>query len=152
MRKWSQQLTLNVGLIVIGLLALVSSGASLVASKYMAHDLAALAIDGATNLSDTRALRLAGLQELSNASTALLTGEARYARAARSWSSAVRAGLARLQTQVTDSEGHFLVSRVQATERDYQKAFDEAASPSGGPDLAVVATRGQVFEDRKSVV
>ena len=146
MRKWSQQLTLNVGLVVIGLLAIVSSGASLVASKYLARDLAVLSIGGATNVSDSRALRLAGLQELSSASTALLTGEARYAQAARSWSSEVRAGLARLQTQIADTEGRFLVGRVQATERDYRQAFDEAASSSGGPDLAVVATRGQVFE------
>jgi signal transduction histidine kinase/ActR/RegA family two-component response regulator len=146
MRKWSQQLTLNVGLVVIGLLAIVSSGASLVASKYLARDLAVLSIGGATNVSDSRALRLAGLQELSSASTALLTGEARYAQAARSWRSEVRAGLARLQTQIADPEGRFLVGRVQATERDYQQAFDEATSSSGGPDLAVVATRGQVFE------
>jgi signal transduction histidine kinase/ActR/RegA family two-component response regulator len=146
MRKWSQQLTLNVGLVVIGLLAIVSSGAFLVASKYLARDLAVLSIGGATNVSDSRTLRLAGLQELSSASTALLTGETRYAQAARSWSSEVRAGLARLQTQIADPEGRFLVGRVRATERDYRQAFDEAASSSGGPDLAVVATRGQVFE------
>jgi len=146
MRKWSQQLTLNVGLVVIGLLAIVSSGAFLVASKYLARDLAVLSIGGATNVPDSRTLRLAGLQELSSASTALLTGEARYAQAARSWSSEVRAGLARLQTQIADPEGRFLVGRVRATERDYRQAFDEAASSSGGPDLAVVATRGQVFE------
>jgi signal transduction histidine kinase/ActR/RegA family two-component response regulator len=145
MRRWSQQFTLNVGLIVIGLLAVVSSGASLVASKYLAHDMAAIAVDGAHNVSDSRTLRLAGLHEIADASTALLTGEARYARAARSWSSAVRAGAARLQTRI-DPEGRFLVGRVQATERDYQQAFDEAASSSGGPSAAAVATLGQVFD------
>ena len=146
MRRWSQQFTLNVGLIVIGLLAVVSSGASLVASKYLAHDMAAIAVDGAHNVSDSRTLRLSGLHEIADASTALLTGEARYARAARSWSSAVRAGAARLQTKIADPEGRFLVGRVQATERDYQQAFDEAASSSGGPSVAAVATLGQVFD------
>lgn len=146
MRRWSQQFTLNVGLIVIGLLAVVSSGASLVASKYLAHDMAAIAVDGAHNVSDSRTLRLSGLHEIADASTALLTGEARYARAARSWSLAVRAGAARLQTRIADPEGRFLVGRVQATERDYQQAFDEAASSSGGPSVAAVATLGQVFD------
>jgi signal transduction histidine kinase/ActR/RegA family two-component response regulator len=145
MRRWSQQFTLNVGLIAVGLLAVVSSGASLVASKYLAHDMAAIAIDGADSVSDSRTLRLAGLHEISDASTALLTGEARYARAARSWSTAVRAGVARLQAQTADPEGHFLIGRVQATERDYQQAFDRAASSPGGPGVAAVATLGQVF-------
>jgi signal transduction histidine kinase/ActR/RegA family two-component response regulator len=147
MRKWSQQFTLNVGLVVLGLLAVVSSGASVVASRYLAHDMAALALGGGNSVSETRALRLAGLHELSDASTALLTGEARYARAARSWSSAVRASIARLRTQIADSEGRILIHRVQATERAYQEAFDEAVSPSGGPKVAVVATLGQVFDE-----
>jgi signal transduction histidine kinase/ActR/RegA family two-component response regulator len=146
MRKWSPQFTLNIGLIVVGLLAVVSSGAFLFASKYLARDMAALALDGATSVSESRALRFAGLQEIAAASTALLTGEARSARAARSGSSAVRADIARLQTQIADPEGHFLVGRVQATERDYQEAFDDAISSSNGPSFAAVATRGQVFE------
>jgi len=137
---------LNVGLIVIGLLAVVSSGASVVASKYLAHDMAALAISDAANVSDSRTLRLAGLHEIADASTALLTGEARYARAARSGSSAVRAGVSRLQARIADPEGNVLIRRVQATERDYQQAFDEAASSSGGPSFAAVATLGQVFD------
>jgi signal transduction histidine kinase/ActR/RegA family two-component response regulator len=107
--------------------------------------MAALAIGGASTVLDARSLRLAGLHEISAASTALLAGEARYAREARAWSSDVRARVARLETQVKDPEGRVLVRRVETTERDYQQAFDEATT-SGGPDLAAVATRGQVFD------
>ena len=84
MGKWSHQHTLNTGLIVIGLLAVLSSSASLFASKVMVEDMAALAIGDVRNLSESQALRVSGYQEISEASASLLTGEDAYSRAARS--------------------------------------------------------------------
>ena len=146
MRKWSQQFTLNAGLIVIGLLTIVISGAALFASKYLVHDMAAVAVGEVRNLSESRALRLAGLQEMADVSGALLSGEPRYVQSARSGSSAVRDGVAHLEAQTLDLEGRALAGRVQATERDYREAFDGATHLPGGASFALVVARGQVFE------
>ena len=43
MTRWSHQQKLNTGLIVIGLLAVLSSGASLIASTVLVRNMAALA-------------------------------------------------------------------------------------------------------------
>jgi signal transduction histidine kinase/ActR/RegA family two-component response regulator len=147
--KWSHQHTLNTGLIVIGLLAILSSGASLFASKVMVQDMAALAIGEVRDLSESQALRVSGYQEISDASASLLTGEEAYARAARSGSAAVRDRVAQLETEILDNEGRSLVARIQAAERDYMDAF-ERASPAGearpATAAAAVGSRGRAFE------
>jgi signal transduction histidine kinase/ActR/RegA family two-component response regulator len=137
--KWSHQHTLNTGLIVIGLLAILSSGASLFASKVMVQDMAALAIGEVRDLSESQALRVSGYQEISDASASLLTGEEAYARAARSASAAVRDRVALLETQILDNEGRSLVDRIQAAEHNYMDAFERGAA-------AAVGSRGRAFE------
>lgn len=148
MRKWSHQLTLNTGLIVIGLLAILSSGASLFASKVLIQDMAALAIGEVRDLSDSQALRLLGHQELSDASAALLTGEETYARAARAGSGAVRKQAELLEKQIADRAGRSLVAQVRIAESEYREAFERALSaPGGSPSTvtAAVGSRGRSF-------
>jgi signal transduction histidine kinase/ActR/RegA family two-component response regulator len=146
--KWSHQHTLNTGLIVIGLLAILSSGASLFASKVMVQDMAALAIGEVRDLSESRALQVSGYQEISDASASLLTGEEAYARAARSGSAAVRDRIAKLETQIVDDEGRSLVARVQAAEHDYMDAFEQTSPAAGAltAAAAAVGSRGRAFE------
>jgi len=147
--KWSHQHTLNTGLIVIGILAILSSGASLFASKVMVQDMAALAIGEARDLSESQALRVSGYQELSDASASLLTGEAADARAARSASAALRDRVARLETRILDKEGHSLIARIQVAERDYMDAFEHALSATGARPAvtsAAVGSRGRALE------
>ncbi len=150
MPKWSHQHTLNTGLIVIGLLAIMSSGASLFASKVLVQQMAALAIGEVRDLADSQKLRLVGLREVSDASASLLTGEAQYARAARAGSAAMRGRVARLKTQLADIEGRSLVGRIEAAERDYQEAFELALrTPRGQPAFsatAAVGSHGLAFE------
>ena len=148
MGKWSHQHTLNTGLIVIGLLAILSSGASLFASKVMVQDMAALAIGEVRDLSESRALQVSGYQEISDASASLLTGEEAYARAARSGSAAVRDRIAKLETQIVDDEGRSLVARVQAAEHDYMDAFEQTSPAAGAltAAAAAVGSRGRAFE------
>lgn len=150
MGKWTHQYTLNIGLVVVGLLAILNSGASLFASKILVQDMAALAIGEVRGLSDSRTLRLIGLREVSDASAALLTGEERYARAARSGSTAVRDRAARLETQIVDRGGISLVHRIQVAERDYLETFEQALRAPGVRPAASAATavgsRGMAFE------
>jgi signal transduction histidine kinase/ActR/RegA family two-component response regulator len=150
MSEWSYRHTLNTGLVVIGLLAILSSGASLFASRMLVQGMAALDSGEVRDLADSRALRLIGFREVSDAGAALLTGGAPYDRSARSGSVAMRERLARLQTQIVDPEGRLLVDRVQLAERTYREAFEQALrSPGGRPEaaaLSVVISRGMALE------
>ncbi|HEY2955316.1 MAG TPA: ATP-binding protein [Candidatus Eisenbacteria bacterium] len=150
MAKWSVQHTLNIGLILIGFLAILSSGASLFASRVLVQATMELAVHGVRDLVDGKALRLVGLREVSDASTYLLTGEEQYARAARSGSAALRERVARLAAQMADGEGRLLVDRVQTAEREYQEAFEHAlGAPAGRREIlatAAVGSRGVALE------
>jgi len=145
--KWSHQHTLNSGLIVIGLLAILSSGASLFASKTLVQGMAALAISEVRDLSASQTLRLVGHREVSHASAALLTGEAQYAEAARSGSDSVRVLIAHLAAKIVDTEGRSLVTRIQTAERDFRERFELALrTPGSRPAATAVGFRGSVLE------
>jgi signal transduction histidine kinase len=147
MSWWYKQRTLNIGLIVIGLLAILSSGASLFASKYMVQDMAVLTVGRVRDLPGARALRLMGLREISDASAAVLAGADHRLRAAREGSAAVREQVALLASQIGDSESRSLVNRIQTTERDYRDAFENAIA--GKPSVSAssaVGSRGLAFE------
>jgi signal transduction histidine kinase/CheY-like chemotaxis protein len=149
MWKWSHQHTLNTGLIVIGLLAILSSGASLFASRLLVQGMAGVAIGEVRDLSDSKALRVLGMREVSDVSTSLLTGEEHYARTARAGSATVRDRIARLKAQIVDREGRSLVDFVQSAERDYQDAFEQALRAPAGRQVAATAavgSHGRAFE------
>ena len=148
MWKWSHQHTLNTGLIVIGLLAIVSSGASLFASKVLVQRMATLALGEVQDLSDSQALRLDGLREVSDVGASLLTGEEPYAQSARARSAVVRARVSRLRTQIVDAEGRAMVERIQLAEKEFQDAFERALLGAGGPETLLTATgsRGRAFQ------
>jgi signal transduction histidine kinase/CheY-like chemotaxis protein len=150
MLKWSQQHTLNAGLIVIGLLAILSSVASLFASKILVHDMAELAVGQRSELVDSQALRLIGFREVSDANAALLTDEEQYARSARSGSAALRTRADRLQAGLTGAEAGFLLDRIRTAEREYLEAFEQALVASAGRSAditsAAVGSRGRALE------
>ena len=150
MPRWSRQYTLRTGLIVIGLLAILSSGASLFASKILVQQMAALAIGEVRDLSGSQTLRVLGLREVSDASAALLTGDERYTRAAREGSAAVQNRVASLQTQIVDREGSLLAGRVRTAELDYQEAFEQALRAAGDRTrvsaTAAAGSRGRALE------
>jgi signal transduction histidine kinase/ActR/RegA family two-component response regulator len=145
--KWSHQHTLNSGLIVIGLLAILSSGASLFASRTLVRDMATVAVGEVRDLSDCQSLRLAGYREVSSASTALLTGEEQYAKAARSQSDSLRYRMTHLHAHIVDAEGRFLVDRVRTAERDFRDRFERALrTPGDRPGTTAVGFQGRAFE------
>ena len=150
MAKWSTQHTLNTGLIVIGLLAILSSGASLFASKVLVQDMAALAVQEVRDLAGGQTLRLICFREVSDASAALLTGDEQYVRAARAGSAAVREQMARMERQIVDREGRFHVERVRVAEREYLEAFEHALGAPGGQQklmaTAAAGSRGVTLE------
>jgi signal transduction histidine kinase/ActR/RegA family two-component response regulator len=150
MGRWSRQHTLNTGLSILGLLAILSSGASLLASRVLVHDATILASGQTSGPSEPQALRLAGLSEISAVSASLLTGESQYARAAGAGSAEVRDRTERLRARVTDPETRALLDDIRRTDADYQQAFDAALrSPSGLSSTAaaaLVGSRGRALE------
>jgi signal transduction histidine kinase/CheY-like chemotaxis protein len=150
MARWSARYKLNAGLIVVGFLLILSSGASLIASNALIQSSSVNARPAGSNLSGSETLRLAGLREISDAGASLLTGDERYARAARSGSAMLRERAVRLATEIADPEGRSLVGRVQAAERDYLETFEHAMSaPPGRPEVlatAAVGSRGAALE------
>jgi signal transduction histidine kinase/ActR/RegA family two-component response regulator len=150
MRRWSRQHTLNSGLIAIGLLAILSSGASLFASRVLIRDMAKLAAQQGRDSSPYQALRLAGLREISAASLAVLTGEAQHARTAAAMTADLRDQVARLRTLTTEPDVGALLDRVERADLDYQQACEDAlrALP-GQPSVFVTAlmgSRGRALE------
>ena len=150
MHRWSQQHTLNTGLIVIGLLVVASSGASLFASRALVRSQSALVLDEARGLSESRELRRAGLQEVSDVSASLLTGDDPFAQDARAGGARVRDHLARLKARITDPEGLHFLEQVRVAERDYQQAFERALLSTEGRQRrdanASVGSQGRAFE------
>jgi signal transduction histidine kinase/ActR/RegA family two-component response regulator len=150
MRRWSQQHTLTTGLIVIGLLAILSSCASLFASKFLVQDMAALAIGEVRDLSSTEALRLTGLREVAAANSALSTGDQAFAREARSRSTELRELVARLQGRIVDRQGLAGATRVQMAEANLMDSFEAslrgrgAGRPASG--ASTVASRGLALQ------
>ena len=143
MTRWSNQHLLNTGLIVIGLLAILSSGATLFASRTLVRDMAKVAIGEAHDLKDSETLRIIGLREILDASTALLTGEEQYARAARSGSAVLRGGIVHLRAQIADPDGRALLDRVERAESDYRADFERAPlAPAGRREILATAAAG----------
>jgi signal transduction histidine kinase/CheY-like chemotaxis protein len=150
MRRWSRQHTLNTGLIVIGLLAILSSGASLFASRVLVRDMAKLPPEQGRDPSQHQAVRLAGLREISAVSTALLTGQAQDARAAGVLSANLHEQVTRLRTQTTDPAIGSFLDRVERADREYQQAFENALRAAPGQPsafaAALVGSRGLALE------
>jgi signal transduction histidine kinase/ActR/RegA family two-component response regulator len=156
MRRWSRQHTLNTGLVIIGLLAILSSGASLFASRVLIRDMARLTAERGHDLNPAQGLRLAGLREISAVSLALLTGEAQYVRATGALSANLHDEVARLRPQATDPEIGSLLDRIERADRDYQSAFEDALrAPPSQPATsatALVGSRGLALEQSLDVL
>jgi len=150
MRRWSRQHTLNAGLVVIGLLAILSVGTSLFASKVLIRNMARLTAEEERGPDPLQVVRLTGLREISAVSLALLTGQPQYARAAGALSANLRDEVARRRTQTTDPEIGSLLDRVERADGDYQQAFEDALrdlprQPSTS-STALVGSRGLALE------
>ncbi len=150
MARWSYHLTLNAGLIVIGLLAILSSGAALLASTSLVREMATLAESDVRDLAESQATRLVGLREVADATAHVLTGDGPYVGAARDGSNAMRIRLDRLEAQLRDPAGRELVGAVRVTEREFVVQFERAAATPAGRARVLASTemdaRGRAFE------
>jgi CHASE3 domain sensor protein len=114
--EWSFQRKLITGVIVICLLAILTSGASVFASRILIANMTRVSAEEGQDLSDARALQLIGAKNIADVRACILTGGGEYAPAVRAGSSLVRDLVARLQTRTTDpgriSEGILIAERA----------------------------------------
>ncbi len=126
MAAWSFQRTLVTGMLVIGFLAMLSSAASLFASKILVASMEEVAADEARNLAEAEKLRTIGARKVADARAYLLTSEPRYARETRSESGGLRGRIAQLQARPSSPKVQELLARVQKTEQEHQDWFERA--------------------------
>jgi signal transduction histidine kinase/ActR/RegA family two-component response regulator len=139
---WTFQRKLITALIVIGLLAVMSSGASLVVSRLIVASVDKVATSQARDLADSRQLQLSGIRKILDARTWVLTGDPGYAVAATSGSAGMRDQIARMKPRMSGSPGEALLDRVATSERQHQESFERAvlgASAPGGRGAILVA-------------
>jgi signal transduction histidine kinase/ActR/RegA family two-component response regulator len=136
---WSFQRKLIAMLLLIGLLAVISSGATLVISRLIVGRVDKVAASQTQALTDSRQLQLSGIRKILDARAWVLTGDAGYVIAAKSGSAAMRDQIASLRGRIKDSPGRALLDRVEDAERQHQDKFERtllaASVPSGGTVL-----------------
>jgi signal transduction histidine kinase/ActR/RegA family two-component response regulator len=139
--EWTFQRKLITGVIVICMLAILTSAASLLASRILIANMASVATGEGQDLADARALQLIGVKNIADVRASLLAGGQEFVPEARAGGSQVRDLVARLQTRITDPEGRSLLDDVLVAERAHQDAFERALAPRtpAGPTATLYA-------------
>jgi len=129
MPVWSFQRRLITGIIAICLLTILTSVASLVASRILIANMTNVATGEGRDLADARALQLAVVKNIADVHACLLTGGREFGAAANAGSSLIEDSIAQLHARL-DAGDRALLDRVQVAERAHQNAFVRALSLS----------------------
>jgi signal transduction histidine kinase/ActR/RegA family two-component response regulator len=129
--EWSFQRKLISGVIVVCLLAILTSGASMFASRVLISGMADVATGEGQDVADAKSLQLIGVKNIADVQACLLTGGRQFAPAARAGSALVRDLVTRLQGRLADPEDRALLEKILTTERAQQEAFAGALAASG---------------------
>ena len=148
MPEWSFQRRLVTGVIVICLLAILTSAASLIASRILVTNMAKVATGEGQDLADARVLQLAVARNIADVQACLLTNGKVGAPAANADAAIVRERIVRLQARVTDPQGRALLEDVVAAEQAHQDAFAAALTGFGTSRPAASSTYPDLVLDR----
>jgi signal transduction histidine kinase/ActR/RegA family two-component response regulator len=129
--EWSFQRKLISGVIVICLLAIVSSGASLVASRMLIASVDNTSTGEVGDLEDARALQLIGVRYIANVHDCLLAGGKEFVNAARNGGEQLRERAGSLRARITNPGERPLLDEILAAEGAYQSAFERALTAPG---------------------
>ena len=133
MPEWSFQRKLITGVIVICMLAILTSVASLIASRVLIANMATVEAGEGQELSDAREMQRLGVKNVSDVRICLLTGGSEFASAVRAGSSQMRDLAAQLRLRMTDSTSVALLDAIVAAERAHQDVFVTALAGPGTP-------------------
>ncbi len=126
MSEWSFQRKLTTGVILICMLAILTSVISLFASRNLITSIGTVATGEGQDLAAARALQLVGTKNIADTHACLLTGGTAYAAAARAGSVLARDLIGRLRARTTDSNGRALLDSVLFAQRAHEAAFVQA--------------------------
>ena len=153
MPEWTFQRKLITGVIAICLLAILTSAASLFASRVLIVNTDVLSNGVGQDLQDAKNLQLSGIKKIADVRACLLTRSVSFESAARAGSSRVRELAAVLRSRVGDPEVRLLLDRVLNMERTQEEAFERelraarsTAVPMSIPSLEGVLERGARFD------
>jgi signal transduction histidine kinase/ActR/RegA family two-component response regulator len=157
--EWSFKRRLFSGVILICLLAIATSAASLVASRILVSNMAKVATGEGEDLADARALQLVGVKNIADVQACLLTGGREFAPSVRAGSALVRDLVERMKARAIDAESRALLESVLVAERAQQEAFTRAltlSEPPAGPSASLYAepilARGAQFDEALSAL
>ena len=126
MADWSFQRKLISGVIVICLLAILTSAASMFASRVLITNMTNVATGEGQALTRARELQLVGMKNIADVRASLLTGGEDFAPEARAGSARVLDMAESLRPQIQGPEGIGLLDKVVATERAHLDVFERA--------------------------
>jgi signal transduction histidine kinase/ActR/RegA family two-component response regulator len=131
MKNWSFQRKLTTGVILICVLAILTSVVSLLTSRSLIVNMAKVATGEGHDLADARSLQLIGLKNIADVHACLLSGGREFAPAARKGSVLARELVGRLTVQILDADGRALLDSVLVAESAHADAFARAlAAPA----------------------
>jgi len=131
--EWSFQRKLISGVILICLFAILTSAASLFASRVLIASMSRVATGEGLVLSDAKTLQLIGVKTIGDVQACLLTGGRSSAPAVRAGTSQAEELVNRLRPRITDPEGRGLLEQVVTAAHEHQDAFDRAMSATAQP-------------------
>ena len=130
---------------MICLLAIVSSAASLVASRMLVASVETAATAEVTVLEDARDLQRIGVTYIANVHDFVLAGGEGRASAAKAGSALLRDQAGRLKARITNPEGRSRLDEILAAERAHHDAFERdlagSSAARGADAVSVLATR-----------
>jgi len=133
--NWSFQRKLTISLVLVCVLAVVTSVGALVTYRVLIASLSQADGGAAADLADARAIQLSGVRNIASVHASLLSGGSRSARMAQAGSAQVHDQAERLRAHITDPTGRALLDSVLVAESAHQAAFLHAlAAPEGARD------------------
>ncbi|NOT32864.1 MAG: response regulator [Candidatus Eisenbacteria bacterium] len=144
MTAWSFNRKLITGVGVICLFAILTSAASLFASRVLIANSERVATGEGRDLAEAQALRLVAVKSIGDVHACLLTGGRDCARSARTGSTEAQGLIDRLRSRSTDPELRALLERVAVAERAHQDAFARALKANDGSPPPVTGVHAEL--------
>ena len=142
MADWSIQRKLITGVIVICMLAIVTSAASLVASRILIANMANVATGDARDLTEARVLQLTGVHTIADAQACLLRGGREFAPTVTAGSERVRDLATALQLRIPDEDGRDHAGRVAVVDHEAVAVGQKAKLHAAEDDHIKAGGRG----------
>lgn len=126
MGEWSFQRKIITGVMLICLLAIMTSAGTLFASRYLIANLAQVSAGEGADLDAARRLELLGTRNIADVHAFLLSATRDDSTVVLAGSLRIRESIARMKTQLQDPGDQVLLERVSVAEQAHQVAFRSA--------------------------